>query len=80
MMEDIMMNDNASEDTKIFLVETFEKEDLMDTGLADKYLTNAERREFSAKMILDPKYAEMARMLAAWDRKVAAALKRYHKQ
>ena len=80
MMEDIMMNDNAAEDTKIFLVETFEKEDLMDTGLADKYLANAERREFSAKMILDPKYAEMARMLAAWDRKVAAALKRFHKQ
>ena len=76
-MRDVIMNE---EDTKIFLVETFEKEDLMDTGLADKYLANAERREFSAKMILDPKYAEMARMLAAWDRKVAAALKRYHNQ
>lgn len=59
----------------IIMIETLEKDDLKDRNLADKYLNNAERREYSANFIPDPKYAEMARSLAAWDRKVAEAIK-----
>ena len=63
----------------IFAVETFEKEDLLNPNLAQEYITSAERREFTAsQFLLNSDYARLARMLAAWDRKVAQALNEYH--
>lgn len=59
----------------IILVETLEKDDLMDPNIVTRYIVSADRREFSANWISDPKYSEMARSLAVWDRKVVEAIK-----
>lgn len=59
----------------IIMIEALEKDDLMDPDLANRYILSAQRRDYSASFISDPIYAEMARSLAAWDRKVANAIK-----
>lgn len=64
-----------SEANWILLIETLEKDDLNDPFLADKYIDLAKRRDYSANFISDPVYSDMARSLAAWNRKVAEAIK-----
>ena len=66
---------NLDEAHNIILVETLEKDDLMDPNIITKYTVSAVRRDFSANWISDPKYSEMASSLAAWDRKVVEAIK-----
>jgi hypothetical protein len=56
-------------------VETLEKDDLLSEETIDRYETMAARREFAANWIANPTFAEMARTLAAWDRKVIEAIK-----
>ena len=60
----------------IFLIESFEKDDLVDIhNLIQKYEISAAGREYSAQWINDPQYKKLCIILAEYDRKVVEALK-----